>query len=257
MLSYQHAFHAGNPADLHKHIVLAELIAQLTQKDRGISVMETHSGRGLYDLTSVESQKTGEAADGIARLSIDPATPYGQAITVIRAQYGETAYPGSPLLAARLLRKQDRQILMELHPQEGPALKRAMKQTRAEIHLRDGYEGVLAIAPPTPRKGLVLIDPSYEVKTEYEQVAAFVPQLFKKWAEASVLIWYPILAARRHEAMAESLSALPHIRHEVSFHYKEGKGMTGSGLLLVNPPYGSEACFEAAVAQAGTVLSPA
>ena len=254
MLSYQHAFHAGNPADLHKHIVFAELLSLLTKKDRGITVMETHSGRGLYDLTSAEAQKTGEAADGVGRLSLDPDTPHGAAISTIRARHGETAYPGSPLIASHFLRPQDRQLLMELHPAEGPALKHNMKGTIAEIHQRDGYEGVLAIAPPTPRKGLVLIDPSYEVKTEYDQVADFVPKLTKKWPEASVLIWYPILTAGRHEGMIEALAPVAPTRHEVRFHYKEGKGMLGSGLILVNPPFGSEACFDAALAQAGSIL---
>ena len=254
MLSYQHAYHAGNPADLHKHIVFAELLTLLMKKERGITVMETHSGRALYDLNSTEAKKTGEAAEGIEQIAISPATPYGRALHTIRAIHGENAYPGSPLIAAPLLRAQDRHILMELHPAEAPALKRAMKGTDAEIHQRDGYEGVLAIAPPTPRKGLVLIDPSYEVKSEYDQVANFVSKLIKKWPEASVLIWYPILPAARHEAMIEKLAPLAPLREDVSFTLKEGKGMTGSGLLLINPPYGSEACFAAAIEQADSVL---
>lgn len=255
MLSYQHAYHAGNPADLHKHIVFAELLTLLMKKDRGLTVMETHAGRALYDLSGPEARKTGEAAEGIEMIPVSPATPYGRAVHTIRAIHGETAYPGSPLIAAPLLRAQDRQILMELHPAEAPALKRTMKGTEAEIHQRDGYEGVLAIAPPTPRKGLVLIDPSYEVKNEYDRVADFVPKLMKKWPEASVLIWYPILPAARHEVMVARLAPQPHLKHEVSFHYKEGKGMTGSGLLLVNPPYGSESCFQQAVETAYPVLT--
>lgn len=254
MLSYQHAYHAGNPADLHKHIVLAELITLLTRKDRGITVMETHAGRGLYDLSSAEAQKTGEAAEGIRAIDLDPQTLYAQTIVAIRKTYGDAAYPGSPLITSHLLRDQDRHILMELHPAEGPALKRTMRQTQAEVHLRDGYEGVLATSPPTPRKGLVLIDPSYEVKAEYEQVADFVSKLIKKWAEASILVWYPILPAGRHRTMTTFMKDLPHLSHEVNFHYKEGKGMTGSGLFLINPPYGSEACFTASLRQAANIL---
>ena len=103
MLSYQHAYHAGNPADLHKHIVFAELLTLLMKKDRGITVMETHSGRALYDLDSAEAKKTGEAAEGIEQIAISPATPYGRALHTIRAIHGENAYPGSPLIAAPLM----------------------------------------------------------------------------------------------------------------------------------------------------------
>ncbi len=256
MLSYQHAFHAGNPADLHKHIVLAGLLNILTQKPRGITYMETHAGRALYHLDGPEAAKTKEAEAGIARISIDPTTPYGGAINAIRAQHGEAAYPGSPFIAAHFHRTVDRAVLMEKHPAEGAALKRAMGPTRAEVHLRDGYEGVLAISPPQPRRGLVLIDPSYEVKTEYDQVAEFIPKLIAKWPEAAVLLWYPHLIARRHEPMLRRLSGLGGLRRDVSFDLgKERQGMTGSGLLLINPPYGAEAAFDAAVAQTSGVLT--
>ncbi|WOI52735.1 23S rRNA (adenine(2030)-N(6))-methyltransferase RlmJ [Parvularcula sp. LCG005] len=254
MLSYQHAYHAGNPADLHKHIVLCELLRLLTEKDRGISYIETHAGRALYDLTSAEAQKTGEATEGIRRLTMKPDTPYARALAEVRAMHGDSAYAGSPLLASQLLRSQDRIVLMELHPAENAALKENMRGGWAEIHKRDGYEGLMAIAPPSPRKGLVLIDPAYEVKTEYDEVANFIPKLMKKWPEASILLWYPILAARRHDAMADALSSLPHIRHEVSFTLKGGKGMTGSGLILINPPWQSEAAFDASLAQSEHIL---
>lgn len=257
MLSYQHAYHAGNPADLHKHIVLAELLHLLTQKPRGITVMETHAGRGIYDIGSVEAQKTREAADGIAKLSVPEETVFGAALNDIRATHGPNAYPGSPILTSALLRAADRHILMELHPAEHAALRGAMAAHRTEIHQRDGYEGVMAIAPPTPRKGLVLIDPSYEIKSEYDQVADFVPQLLQKWAEASVLVWYPVLSAGRHVALIDRLSRLPHLHREVRFDLKDGKGMAGSGLVLINPPYGATACFDAAIGQAQPVLRPA
>lgn len=254
MLSYQHAYHAGNPADLHKHIVLAELLALLRKKPRGITYFETHAGRGAYDLSADEARKTGEAAYGIARLSLDPTTAYGAAVQDFRSREGETAYPGSPFIALHGARAEDRVILMEKHPGEGAALKTATRATLAEVHLRDGYEGVLGSAPPTPRKGLVLIDPSYEQKSEYDQVASFTPKLMKKWPEATILIWYPLLPAARHEQMFEALAPLSPVRHEVHFQAKEGHRMTGSGLLLISAPYGSEACFEAALQQTEGVL---
>ena len=240
MLSYQHAYHAGGPADLHKHIALAELLALLTRKPRGISYLETHAGRGLYDLTSDEAVKTGEADDGIAKIDL-PNCPFADAIKSVRSMHGETAYPGSPAIAAALMREQDKMHLMELHPAEFQAL-RVNLEGEASIHRRDGLEGILAISPVKPRKGLILIDPSYEVKDEYLKVADFTNKLTAKWPEATVMIWYPILKAARHKEMLAALAA-PHLIDEVAFDLKDNKGMTGSGLALVNAPYGSEAVF--------------
>lgn len=240
MLSYQHAYHAGGPADLHKHIALAELLALLTRKPRGITYMETHAGRGLYDLSSDEAAKTGEADEGISRISL-PHCPFAEALKSTRLMHGDMAYPGSPAIAAALLRDNDKMQLMELHPAEFKAL-RTNLEGEAAIHRRDGFEGVLAISPPKPRKGLVLIDPSYEVKTEYTQVADFAYKLMAKWPEATIMIWYPILKAARHKDMLAALPQ-PYITDEVSFSLKDNKGMTGSGLALVNPPYGSEEIF--------------
>ena len=196
MLSYQHAYHAGGPADLHKHIVLAELLAQLTRKPRGITYAETHAGRGLYDLAAPEALKTGEAAAGIARLAPDPATPFGRALAAVRAAHGPTAYPGSPLLARSLLRAQDRLLLAELHPAEHAALRATLAGPGVAIHRRDGFEALLALAPPTPRRGLVLVDPSYELKSDFEATAAFVRRLIAKWPEADRPRLVPAAARR-------------------------------------------------------------
>ncbi len=237
MLSYQHAYHAGNQADLQKHDALARLIAALTRKDRGITYMETHAGRGLYDLGSPEAAKTGEAAEGILKADLPPG-PYAEALAAVRAAHGTQAYPGSPLIAATLLRPQDRLHLMELHPAEHTALKRAVRGANVAVHKRDGYEGVLALSPPTPRKGLVLIDPSYEVKSEYDDVPVFVRKLLAKWPEASVLVWYPILPDDRHQRLLAGLKPLPFDRAEVRFPPVKGKGMEGSGLIGLNLPFG-------------------
>ncbi len=238
MLSYQHTYHAGNPADLHKHLVLAELLALLVRKARGISYMETHAGRGLYDLGAAESLKTGEAAEGIGAVTL-PDCPLRRALDITRAQHGSAAYPGSPLIAQTLLRSQDRLHLMELHPAEHRALRRALRSDTTAVHHRDGYEGVLSLSPPKPRKGLVLVDPSYEVKSEYAQVAGFIHKLMAKWPEATVMVWYPLLPAGRHDELLSGLK-LKYLRHEVGFALKDGQGMTGSGLVLVNAPYGSD-----------------
>ncbi len=240
MLSYQHAYHAGGPADLHKHIALAEMLTLLTRKPRGITYIETHAGRGLYDLASAETAKTGEADEGIAKIDL-PDCPFANAVKSVRSMHGETAYPGSPAIAAALMREVDKMHLMELHPAEYKALSVNL-EGEAAVHHRDGYEGVMAISPPKPRKGLVLIDPSYEVKAEYLQVAEFTRKLMAKWPEATVMIWYPILKAARHKEMLAALR-LPHLVDEASFDLKDNEGMTGSGLALVNAPYGSEAVF--------------
>jgi 23S rRNA (adenine2030-N6)-methyltransferase len=254
LLSYQHAYHAGGPADLHKHIVLAELLARLTAKPRGVSYAETHPGRARYDLAAPEALKTGEAARGVLRLDPGPATPFGRALAAVRAEAGPNVYPGSPLLAQKLLRPQDRLTLMELHPAEHAALARAVPG--AAIHRRDGFEGVLALAPLAPRRGLVLVDPSYEVKSDYEAAAAFVRRLLAKWPEAAVLVWYPILPAARHRALLAGLAPLAPLVDEAHFADPPARGMTGSGLALVNGPHGAASAFAAARAQAAPVLAP-
>ena len=257
MLSYQHAYHAGGPADLHKHMVLAELLARLTVKARGLTVMETHAGRGLYDLAGSEAARTGEAATGIARIATAPDTPFGKALAATRAAHGPAAYPGSPLVARALLRPQDRQVLMELHPAEHTALRATIGADPAiAVHRRDGYEGLLALAPPTPRRGLVLVDPSYEVKTEYADAAAFVRRLIARWPEAAVLVWYPLLPEGRHAALLDGLRPFAPRIDEVAFTPKPARGMTGSGLALVNGPFGAGRVFAAAHDQAAAVLAP-
>jgi 23S rRNA (adenine2030-N6)-methyltransferase len=246
MLSYQHAYHAGNAADLHKHAVLAEVLARLTVKARGISYVETHAGRGLYDLDAPEALKTGEAARGVKAAALDPATPYGHAVAAVRAEHGAHAYPGSPMIARGLLRPQDRITLMELHPAEHAALRAAMVGDGVSIHRRDGREGVLALAPFKPRKGLVLIDPSYEVKAEYGETADFAKALIAKWPEAVIVIWYPILPAGRHRDLLAGLDALPVLIDEVVFEPAPARGMTGSGLAVVNAPHGTRDALRAA-----------
>lgn len=246
MLSYRHAYHAGNAADVHKHATLAALLARLTEKPRGVSYAETHAGRGLYRLDAPEAARTGEAAEGVGRISPDPASPYGRALAAVRARHGEAAYPGSPLIARALLRPQDRMTLMELHPAEHPALRRAVAGEGVAVHRRDGFEGVLALAPLRPRRGLALVDPSYEVKDDYAAAAAFARRLAAKWPEAAILIWYPLLPAGRHGELLLGLGPLAPLVDEVAFRRPPARGMQGSGLALVNPPHDAAAAFAAA-----------
>lgn len=248
MLSYQHAYHAGGPADLHKHAALAGVLALLTRKARPISYLESHAGRALYDLAGPEAAKTGEAVRGIARL--DPADhPFWTAIERTRAAHGPAAYPGSPAVARALLRPGDRMALMELHPAEHAALSAAMKGEGVAVHKRDGAEGLRALTPPDPRRGLALIDPSYEIKTDYVETAMLALEIAVRWPQGVVMVWYPLLPAGRHEALVgpvEAVGPAGLIRDEVTFADPPARGMYGSGLLILNAPYGAaEALAEA------------
>lgn len=247
MLSYQHAYHAGNLADVHKHSVLALVLAAMVSKPKPLTYIETHAGRGLYDLGSTEAAKTGEAAAGIARAEalFAPGHPYLAALAKLRATQGPAAYPGSPLIAAHFLRYEDRAHLAELHPQEHSALLRAMRGSRFGVHPEDGAALALRLTPPVPGRGLVLIDPSYEVKTEFQAIATLVKKLHKRWEVGVKMIWYPILDDARHGEMLAELGGLG-LRHEVAFAPpREGHRIRGSGLVIVNPPYGIEVGLEA------------
>jgi 23S rRNA (adenine2030-N6)-methyltransferase len=243
MLSYQHIYHAGNLADVHKHALLAWMLDYLTQKDKPLSYIETHAGRAAYDLTDAEARKTGEAAQGIERVGdwFDNAHPYARVLATTRAHLGPTAYPGSPLLAAHLLRPEDRMHLAELHPGEHSQLDLAMSPYPAKCHLRDGFEMAHALTPPTPRRGLMLIDPSYEIKTDYADIPRHMVKIARAWNVGILVLWYPILTARTHLPMLDALAAgFPGaLRHEVRFPpARPGHGMVGSGIFVINPPYG-------------------
>lgn len=244
MLSYQHAYHAGNRADVHKHAMLAALLVALTQKDRGITYIETHAGRGLYDLASPESHKTGEAKDGIISLINTPFLPedhpYMQTLHAIRKTHGASAYPGSPAIAQHLLRPQDTLHLFELHPQEHLHLKQTITGKNVHIHHADGYTGTLAKVPTQLTRGLVLIDPSFEIKSEYESVVEFIIQLHAAWPQTVIALWYPMLKARLHEAMVESLLSKDWPSHHDEHTFADPqvvRGLYGSGMVLINPPY--------------------
>lgn len=249
MLSYQHGYHAGNLADVHKHAVLAAALDYMTQKDKPLSYLETHAGRGAYDLAAPEALKTGEAAAGIARVErgFAPDHPYLHALSVARARFGATAYPGSPLVAASLLRPGDRIQLCERHPAELSALRVAMEPLGARIHAGDGYQLLRALLPPEPRRGIVVIDPSYETPEDYTDMPGVIAGILRRWNVAVVMLWYPLLSVQRHEAMLSALEAAHPgaLRHEVRFApVRAGHKMVGSGLFVINPPFGLHLCAD-------------
>lgn len=246
MLSYQHIYHAGNLADVHKHALLAVMLDYLTRKDKPLSYLETHAGRGLYALDAAEAVKTGEAAAGIGRAEalFPPDHPYRRALDRIRDGHGAAAYPGSPLVAALSLRPGDRMQLAELHPREFAALEATMAPYGALCRQEDGLGFAVARTPPDPRRGLMLIDPSYEVKADYAALPPLVAKLHAKWNVGVLSLWYPILKSGAHAPMLAALEAsgLPKaLRHEVNFPpAREGHGMVGSGMFVVNAPFGTE-----------------
>ena len=243
MLSYQHMYHAGNLADIHKHVVLTELLTRLTQKEKPLTYMETHAGRGVYDLACGEALKTGESAEGIEAFlkkgKLPDAHPYVTLIKRMRSEIRPTLYPGSPFIAEALLRPTDDIVLMELHPREYAELRRLMHYPNTHLHHRDGYEGLIALTPPVHRRGLVLIDPSYEEKTEFDAVAKSVSALQKRWPQAVVMIWYPLLENAPHAEMVSRLTNgdVPCFKQEIFFKRTRLR-MKGSGVVVLRPPYG-------------------
>ncbi len=244
MLSYQHMYHAGGLADVHKHVLLARALTYLTRNPAPLIYVETHSGRGRYFLNSPPAQKTGEAAAGIERLLaehlIASKEPFLRVLKAIR-QGNKRIYGGSPLLAATLLRPQDRLWLWELHPREYGWLQRLFaNDRRVSVCHGDGMEGALEKLPPVSSDlgtGLVLVDPSYEVKAEYEGLPVFVRRLRTRWPQAAGILWYPMLPARRHEAMRATLEAEhPDIRvNEMIWGLpSKQQGLFGSALAYWN-----------------------
>lgn len=242
MLSYQHGFHAGNLADVHKHALLAWMLGYLVQKPKPLSYLETHAGRGLYDLAGPDARKTGEAEKGIGTVSewfVDH--PFGDAVDRVRKTHGKSAYPGSPLIAAQLLRPVDKITLADLHPQESAALKDAMLGVSAQVVQKDGFEMAISRTPPEPRRGILLCDPPYEVKSDYQNIPEFFAKLHRRWPVGVLVLWLPILSDERHKPMIQKLTS--HFKDalfsQVAFApARPGHGMIGSGLFVVNPPYG-------------------
>ena len=256
MLSYQHIFHAGNLADVQKHALLAWMLDYMTQKDKPLSYIETHAGRGIYDLGADEAIKTGEAAAGIAQVydRFAPVHPYRQRLDDVRAGWGPMAYPGSPLIAGLSLRETDRLHLADLHPQEFRALKENLALWEPHLEQKDGFEFALSLTPPLPRRGLMLVDPSYEVKADYDYIPGFLQNVARKWNVGVLALWYPVLTGNPQAGMVAALrAAFPDgFSQEIRFPpARDGHRMVGSGMFVVNPPYG----LDAAAAEVARVIA--
>jgi 23S rRNA (adenine2030-N6)-methyltransferase len=253
-MNYRHAYHAGNFADVFKHALLARMLDYLKRKESGFRYIDTHAGPGLYDLSGNEAMRTGEWRDGIGRLAQadlskdvkDLLQPYLQALGTPPREGGPYVYAGSPCIAQKLLRKQDRMTLCELHPDDSRALERNIgRDNRVRLLHEDGYRALKGLAPPTERRGLVLIDPPFESRDEFAAMEAALAMAWRKWPTGMFALWYPVKEIR---PVAQFIARLKEreiprmLRLELTVELIRTDGpLASTGLILVNPPYVLEA----------------
>lgn len=295
MLSYQHAYHAGNHADILKHYILFETITYLNRKDKPYTFFDTHSGSGLYDLLDNRSLKTGEAQKGIVELyksyseKNDCPEDFKFFLQFIEKYLKKNMYPGSPAIETALLREQDKLLLSELHPQEIENLKKNIYFLQKEsdgkscssvmIHHRSGWEMLKAMTPPDTKRGAVIIDPSYEETEDYYDAARTIVQVFKKWSNGVFLLWYPLVSHRtsdienmikavtdgvrlknpnteigRYELLVDSPDSHVEVSLEENSQIKNPPRLYGSGLLVINEPWGLSDKVKSATAYVESIL---
>ena len=243
-MNYRHSFHAGNSADVVKHSLLIALVQALQQKQSALTLIDTHSGCGLYDLGGEEAQRTGEATHGVLRAFAD-ANPllddYRAAVKAVNVEGELHLYPGSPRILAQLLRPQDALILNEKHPEDVYALRGSMRDTPAAVHQRDAYELWLAMLPTRTPRGVVVVDPPYEQTDERSRIATTLAAAHRKWAHGVTVIWYPLKDRSTHSRWKEQLRKLgiPKFLSVEHWLYDEDQPgiYNGAGLFIVNPPY--------------------
>lgn len=254
MLSYRHAFHAGNHADVLKHTVLSRLVLYLTRKDKPFSFIDTHAGAGLYRLDGDQSLKTGEAETGIRALlrredAPELLAPYVDLCRNLAEHSFQ--YPGSPEVVRALSRPGDTLQLMELHPAEIGCLRDNMGgEPRIHVHHRDGYSGLLALCPPEPRRGVALMDPSYETDDDFRQAPETLLAAHRKWPVGILALWYPLVGRRNAEIAAMKdrfyVSGIPGVLSaelrvsappDAGPGTGESWGLYGSGMLIIQPPW--------------------
>ena len=305
MLSYIHAYHAGNHADILKHLTLSLILEHLTQKPSPFCVIDTHAGSGIYNLHDKCAQKTGEASSGIEKIlnfsqrtqssqrefSSTNELPKKDALCVLQSSvrnlkfidilqdyYARGEYPGSPLIESAFLREGDEQILSELHPTAFEELRACFYEKKAvckergthfvepALHKRDGYELLSAITPPKIKRGLAVIDPSFEDASDFEQCGEVISRVHKKWSTGIIALWYPLVSHRLTEIsmMKEKIascvkSSEPKIL-DIQLEVKRKSDMTGlsslygSGMFIVNFPYQLDQKMNALLPELSTIL---
>lgn len=252
MLSYRHAFHAGNFADILKHLVLVNALQYAARKEAPLFYLDTHAGAGLYRLRGAEAARTGEAAAGVLKLDGTALQALADAaggkalqayFDAVQPFLRQGKYPGSPLLAAAVLRRADHLHLCELHPADFAALQELTRHDRrVRCEQQDGYTRAPALLPPAQKRALVLIDPSYEEHGEMKRAAGMMADLHRRMPSAQILLWYPVVNRRESEALVSAL-----VRKEIRDLWRfelgvsadtGGHGMTAGGMLVCNPPWG-------------------
>jgi 23S rRNA (adenine2030-N6)-methyltransferase len=248
-LNYQHAFHAGNFADVHKHAVLARILSHLKGKPAAFRVIDTHAGAGRYDLAGAEATRGGEWQGGIGRLLGRPLpdklqallAPYLGAVQNLNPDVGLRVYPGSPLIALALIRPQDRLIACELEPRAAAALEGVLRDRRAKVLAIDGWTALGAYVPPKERRGVVLVDPPFEEAADFTRLASALAAAHRKWPTGIYMLWYPIKERAAPDALARQLRKLEMpgvLRCEITLGPpRADAGLVGSGLIVINPPF--------------------
>src|ERR1700675_4161921 len=254
-MNYRHAFHAGGFADVIKHIVLVRILTHLQDKQAAFRVIDTHAGAGIYDLAGDEARRGGEWLTGVARVmqarfsetTLPLVAPYLDIVRAFNPQRELKAYPGSPLIARALLRPQDRLTACEVEPKARKRLIDALRRdTQARVVDLDGWVALPAFVPPNERRGLILIDPPYEQKDEFERIAAGFTEAFTKWPTGSYLLWYPVKSRRASDNLARHVAEVvgagkppgKALRLQFSVAPQEAGGpLASAGLLMVNPPW--------------------
>lgn len=242
MLSYRHGFHAGNHADVLKHLMLVQTLNYLKKKDSPVLYIDTHAGAGCYDLTTAMAKKTAEASEGVLKLDFAdlPACAQGYA-EAVNGYLGRQHYPGSPQLAVDLLRPQDQLRLFDLHPTELASLQALFAGNRSvKVSDSDGFAALKALLPVQNSRALVLMDPPYELKTDYQQVVKALAEGYRRMPHAVFMLWYPVVEREWVESMLKGLVAegMRDVwRFELGVNADEVKGMSASGMLVINPPW--------------------
>lgn len=247
MLSYRHSYHAGNHADVLKHCVLSLCLESLKEKDKPFLYLDTHSGAGRYLLQSEHSAKTEEFLTGIAKVWEQAEIPtllepYFKVLKYYNRSDILKYYPGSPLIAKQLLRPQDKLQLTEIHSSDYPLLRQEFsKDHRAQVSRIDGFSQLKSKLPPDSRRGIILIDPSYEIKDDYQKIPKELKEGYKRFATGTYLIWYPVVNRRQTQGMIDGIidTGIKRILQiELAIRPDNNqKGMTASGMIVVNPPW--------------------
>lgn len=266
MLSYRHSFHAGNHADVLKHTVQTLILDAMKEKDKPFLYLDTHAGAGRYQLHSVHAERTGEYQDGIGRLwQRDDLPPLLETyINTIKSYNGSEQlryYPGSPLIARQLLRENDKLHLTELHPTDYPLLRQEFaKDKRATVLRADGYQQLKSQLPPATRRGLILIDPPYELKDDYQHVVSAIKEGHKRFATGVYALWYPVVLRQQIKRLLRDLEETG-IRRILQIELavlpdSDRRGMTASGMIVINPPWKLEQQMAELLPWLHNVLSP-